>query len=282
MSILRLDRRRLAPGCNRLDLGYVERLDGSAEAPEKQNDDATRRSPSLEQMAPVAARASADALSSRPDGGHNDLSTGRANARGEVERHSDQGETGTRDGQAARKVILRLSDGERVPVGVYESELAAKEHAESLVWQLVTRRDLWQFFGGRFIRSETIVSVDLVAPEVNAQTPEQAHYEPTAALETPIIGEPLMVPTQAFSMDTSVGDVSSVLTERQQAVIDFIGASGKTAAQLRSRFGDNVSNLLESLSTAGYVRVRSVQPQATARYAPASHLLTATGFAARS
>src|SRR5437870_4148050 len=98
MSILRHDRRRLAQRSNRLDLGHEERLDGSSEAPEKHNDDAKKRPLSLEQMTSMAACASADALSSQRNGGHNDLSPGRANALGEVERHSDQAETGTRDG----------------------------------------------------------------------------------------------------------------------------------------------------------------------------------------
>jgi hypothetical protein len=64
---------------------------------------------------------------------------------------------------ALASVVLRLADGERVAIGDFPTEETAKEHAASIVWQLTSKREgLWPFFGGRFLRPETIVSVDVV------------------------------------------------------------------------------------------------------------------------
>jgi hypothetical protein len=142
-----------------------------------QRGDANKQSLWLDETAEAAAHASPDALSGQPGNGsgRNDQSPRVASALGDGDHRllaaqvagadaqdRDQGESAARDGQGARKVILRLCDGERVPVGIYESERAAKEQAESLAWQLATRADFWPFFAGRFIRSQTIVSVDLL------------------------------------------------------------------------------------------------------------------------
>src|SRR5207244_815641 len=84
-----------------------------------------------------------------------------AEAGGEVD-SPGTGSEGLEDAVSLR-VVLRLADGERVTIGTFSNEVAAKEHATSIVWQLTAKRDgLWPFFGGRFLRPETILSVDLV------------------------------------------------------------------------------------------------------------------------
>jgi Type II secretion system (T2SS), protein E, N-terminal domain len=58
-------------------------------------------------------------------------------------------------------VVLRLADGERIEVGAYVGESEAMEGARGVVAQ-ITADGGWPFFAGRFLRPETIVSVDLV------------------------------------------------------------------------------------------------------------------------
>jgi hypothetical protein len=83
-------------------------------------------------------------------------------------------------------VVLRLANGERLELGSYPGEAAAVEQASAVVAKVATE-DGWPFVGGRFIRPDAIVSVDLVELEVSrwlgsstraaALTPQQ---QPTA------------------------------------------------------------------------------------------------------
>ena len=61
-------------------------------------------------------------------------------------------------------VVLRLADGERIDVGSFGSSDEATAHACGVVEQ-ISAESGWPFFDGRFLRPESIVSVDLVAPE---------------------------------------------------------------------------------------------------------------------
>jgi hypothetical protein len=60
------------------------------------------------------------------------------------------------------EVSLRLSDGERVPVGSFSDPQKAREYAREVVKHLSDDTDGWPFFSGRFMRPDTIVSVDIV------------------------------------------------------------------------------------------------------------------------
>jgi hypothetical protein len=59
-------------------------------------------------------------------------------------------------------VSLRLTDGERVPVGSFGDPQKAREYAREVVKHLDDDGDGWPFFSGRFMRPDTIVSVDIV------------------------------------------------------------------------------------------------------------------------
>jgi hypothetical protein len=59
-------------------------------------------------------------------------------------------------------VSLRLTDGERVPVGSFGDPHKAREYAREVVKHLSDDDDGWPFFSGRFMRPDTIVSVDIV------------------------------------------------------------------------------------------------------------------------
>ncbi len=74
------------------------------------------------------------------------------------------------DAQAAQElpsalsydVSLRLTDGERVPIGSFGEPEKAREYARDVVKHLSDEDDGWPFFSGRFLRPDTIVSVDIV------------------------------------------------------------------------------------------------------------------------
>ena len=57
-------------------------------------------------------------------------------------------------------VVLRLVDGDRLEAGIFTDEQQARRSAEELVATL-GRAD-WPFVGGRYVRPEAVVSVDLV------------------------------------------------------------------------------------------------------------------------
>jgi Type II secretion system (T2SS), protein E, N-terminal domain len=58
-------------------------------------------------------------------------------------------------------VSLRLTDGERVHVGSFGDAEQARESARGVVEQLSGDGGDWPFFSGRFLRPDTIVSVDI-------------------------------------------------------------------------------------------------------------------------
>ena len=60
------------------------------------------------------------------------------------------------------EVSLRLTDGERVAVGSFNDPQKAREYAREVVKHLSDDTDGWPFFSGRFMRPDTIVSVDIV------------------------------------------------------------------------------------------------------------------------
>jgi len=62
-------------------------------------------------------------------------------------------------------VVLRLSDGEHLEVGKFGSADEAQGFAQEVVRQIAATEgeSAWPFFAGRFLRPETIVSVDVIA-----------------------------------------------------------------------------------------------------------------------
>ena len=61
-------------------------------------------------------------------------------------------------------VLVRLRDGEVFEVGTFETAAEASAHAQAVVRQIsTTESDAgWPFFAGRYLRPDTIVSVDLL------------------------------------------------------------------------------------------------------------------------
>ena len=61
------------------------------------------------------------------------------------------------------RVLVRLSNGERIEVGAHDDEGAAKAEATALMRFLREAGADWPFLNGRFVRPDAIVSVDIVA-----------------------------------------------------------------------------------------------------------------------
>jgi hypothetical protein len=59
------------------------------------------------------------------------------------------------------RVTIRLTTGERVPVAEFPTHDGAKEHARSLIRDLADSGSEWPLVNGRFLKPETIVSVDV-------------------------------------------------------------------------------------------------------------------------
>jgi hypothetical protein len=60
------------------------------------------------------------------------------------------------------ELVLRLSDGDRVPIGTYPNLEEAQAQAGEIVKQFSDVKDGgWPFIGGRYLRPETIVSIDV-------------------------------------------------------------------------------------------------------------------------
>jgi hypothetical protein len=65
-------------------------------------------------------------------------------------------------GDARYEVAIRLTNGERVEAGVFPTLDAAKEGAKALMTQVaVAAQGEWPFVSGRFLKPDTIVSVDI-------------------------------------------------------------------------------------------------------------------------
>ena len=69
-------------------------------------------------------------------------------------------------GGALYEVTIRLVNGERVEAGTFQELAAAKESARALMAQVVAAagQGEWPFVNGRFLKPDTIVSVDIAEP----------------------------------------------------------------------------------------------------------------------
>lgn len=61
------------------------------------------------------------------------------------------------------RVVVRLTTGELIEVATHEDEAAARSEATALMRYLRDGRGDWPFLAGRFVRPETIVSIDVDA-----------------------------------------------------------------------------------------------------------------------
>ena len=61
------------------------------------------------------------------------------------------------------RVGVRLTTGEMIEVAAHEDEAAARSEATALMRYLRDGRGDWPFLAGRFVRPETIVSIDVDA-----------------------------------------------------------------------------------------------------------------------
>ena len=77
------------------------------------------------------------------------------------------------------KVFVRLTSGERVDAGAFASLDQAKERGAAIARTLAAESPEWPFVAGRFLRPDTIVSLD-VEPELPASvTPGDRHVPVT-------------------------------------------------------------------------------------------------------
>ena len=63
-------------------------------------------------------------------------------------------------------LYIRLSTGERIDANVFDDLNDARLHAEDLVKKLSSNSHVWPHFGGRYIRPEAIISIDVEAAPV--------------------------------------------------------------------------------------------------------------------
>ena len=63
-------------------------------------------------------------------------------------------------------LYIRLSTGERIDANVFNDLNDARLHAEDLVKKLSSNSHVWPHFGGRYIRPEAIISIDVEAAPV--------------------------------------------------------------------------------------------------------------------
>jgi hypothetical protein len=84
---------------------------------------------------------------------------------------------GTAAEEAHHFVVLRLSEGEQLEIGTFGSKEEAQGFAQEVVRQIAAAEGeaTWPFFAGRFLRPETIVSVDLIAEAAERWTGSSAH-----------------------------------------------------------------------------------------------------------
>ena len=66
------------------------------------------------------------------------------------------------DDRGEYELVLRLSGGDRVPIGTFSSLDEAQVQAGEVVKQFSdVQEGGWPFIGGRYLRPETIVSIDI-------------------------------------------------------------------------------------------------------------------------
>ena len=60
-------------------------------------------------------------------------------------------------------MTIRLSNGERVDAGEFSDEASAKQEAKAIMMQVAAAADAddWPYVSGRFLKPDTIVSVDI-------------------------------------------------------------------------------------------------------------------------
>jgi len=59
-------------------------------------------------------------------------------------------------------MTIRLTNGERVDAGEFFDEASAKQEARAIMMQIAAAdQDDWPFVNGRFLKPDTIVSVDI-------------------------------------------------------------------------------------------------------------------------
>jgi hypothetical protein len=63
-------------------------------------------------------------------------------------------------------LYIRLSTGERIDANTFTDLTDAREHAEDLVKRLASNSHVWPHFGGRYIRPEAIISIDVEAAPI--------------------------------------------------------------------------------------------------------------------
>jgi hypothetical protein len=68
----------------------------------------------------------------------------------------------TRSDETPFTIAIRLTTGELIVAGQTEGADKAEALAQAVVADLATQGDSWPSFGGRYLRPETIVSVDIV------------------------------------------------------------------------------------------------------------------------
>jgi hypothetical protein len=71
-------------------------------------------------------------------------------------------ESAPESGRGEFELVMRLVDGDRVPMGSFDTAEAAQEKAAEVFKQFAeTKEGSWPFIGGRFLRPDTIVSIDV-------------------------------------------------------------------------------------------------------------------------
>ena len=73
------------------------------------------------------------------------------------------------------RVILNLADGESVEVATFEDEPSADAHAKAIASQLATTGE-WPSVRGRYLRPETIVSVEISERRLLTGSPQRAQW----------------------------------------------------------------------------------------------------------
>jgi hypothetical protein len=69
-------------------------------------------------------------------------------------------------GSATVRVVIRLSNNDRVDAAVVGNPRAAKAQAQALIRYIAGKDgNDWPYVGGRFLRPDAIISVDLVGPD---------------------------------------------------------------------------------------------------------------------
>ena len=59
-------------------------------------------------------------------------------------------------------MTIRLTNGDRVDAGEFADETSAKQEAKAIMMQIAAAdQDDWPFVNGRFLKPDTIVSVDI-------------------------------------------------------------------------------------------------------------------------